>query len=308
MVCPVAGASTRIRSATPLRSICLILPRTRMSLMPGMALATTSRIPEDMQAFGHPPHSVVGQVLEEGVVRGDRPGLDGAPGTAVRVLVVILEVVGTGRGQDRPGVVRGARCAPNADGTPGRPSSSTTRTERPSMGRHPGQGGDHGRLAHAAFAGHDQDVALAAKGADVHDVRSVVPASAPWPTAGPPGAPIRPGVTVRTARRRGYDREILVRPLVSGNARRVRSLAGGRPLGAKGDGGTMAQAVDTWQIKASCRGPQAEIFFPPSHAERKDEKLQREARAKSICRTCAVRSIAWTTPFASASPTASGAA
>ena len=51
----------------------------------------------------------------------------------------------------------------------------------------------------------------------------------------------------------------------------------------------MAQAVDTWQIKASCRGPQAEIFFPPSHAERKEEKLRREARAKSICATCAVR-------------------
>jgi WhiB family transcriptional regulator, redox-sensing transcriptional regulator len=51
----------------------------------------------------------------------------------------------------------------------------------------------------------------------------------------------------------------------------------------------MAQAVDTWQIKASCRGPQAEIFFPPSHAERKEEKLRREGRAKSICATCAVR-------------------
>jgi WhiB family redox-sensing transcriptional regulator len=48
-------------------------------------------------------------------------------------------------------------------------------------------------------------------------------------------------------------------------------------------------AVDAWQLKASCRGPQAEIFFPPAHAERKDEKLQREDRAKSICRTCAVR-------------------
>ena len=41
-MCPVAGASTRIRSATPLRSICLTLPRTRMSRIPGMAPATTS--------------------------------------------------------------------------------------------------------------------------------------------------------------------------------------------------------------------------------------------------------------------------
>ncbi len=47
MVWPVAGASTRIRSAMPLRSICLTLPRTRMSRMPGMAPATMSMIPED---------------------------------------------------------------------------------------------------------------------------------------------------------------------------------------------------------------------------------------------------------------------
>ncbi|HMD44778.1 MAG TPA: WhiB family transcriptional regulator [Acidimicrobiales bacterium] len=44
-----------------------------------------------------------------------------------------------------------------------------------------------------------------------------------------------------------------------------------------------------WQAKAACRGPQAAAFFPPSHAERKDEKLAREARAKSICADCHVR-------------------
>lgn len=42
-------------------------------------------------------------------------------------------------------------------------------------------------------------------------------------------------------------------------------------------------------MKAACRGPQASVFFPPSHFERKDEKLEREERAKAICRTCAVR-------------------
>ncbi|HEX7443585.1 MAG TPA: WhiB family transcriptional regulator, partial [Acidimicrobiales bacterium] len=47
--------------------------------------------------------------------------------------------------------------------------------------------------------------------------------------------------------------------------------------------------MDSWQLKAACRGPQAEIFFPPAHAERKEEKLQREERAKSICATCSVR-------------------
>ena len=46
---------------------------------------------------------------------------------------------------------------------------------------------------------------------------------------------------------------------------------------------------DAWQVKAACRGPQAAVFFPPSHFERKDEKLEREARAKAICGQCAVR-------------------
>ena len=51
-----------------------------------------------------------------------------------------------------------------------------------------------------------------------------------------------------------------------------------------------AQRVDeAWQMKAACRGPQAEVFFPPSHFERKDEKLERETRAKAICAQCAVR-------------------
>jgi WhiB family transcriptional regulator, redox-sensing transcriptional regulator len=31
------------------------------------------------------------------------------------------------------------------------------------------------------------------------------------------------------------------------------------------------------------------MFFPPTHFERKDEKLERENRAKSICATCSVQ-------------------
>jgi WhiB family transcriptional regulator, redox-sensing transcriptional regulator len=46
---------------------------------------------------------------------------------------------------------------------------------------------------------------------------------------------------------------------------------------------------ELWQIKAACRGPQAAVFFPPSYFERKDEKLEREARAKAICAQCGVR-------------------
>ncbi len=44
-----------------------------------------------------------------------------------------------------------------------------------------------------------------------------------------------------------------------------------------------------WHLKAACRGPQAEVFFPPAGVERKEERLDREDAAKAICRTCAVR-------------------
>ena len=46
---------------------------------------------------------------------------------------------------------------------------------------------------------------------------------------------------------------------------------------------------DLWQVKAACRGPQAVVFFAPTHFERKDEKAEREQRAKSICAQCSVR-------------------
>jgi len=42
-------------------------------------------------------------------------------------------------------------------------------------------------------------------------------------------------------------------------------------------------------VRASCRGPQAAIFFPPSHFERKEDKEARERRAKAICQSCPVR-------------------
>ena len=46
---------------------------------------------------------------------------------------------------------------------------------------------------------------------------------------------------------------------------------------------------ETWQIRAACRGLQAAVFFPPPQFERKDDKLERESRAKDICAGCAVR-------------------
>ena len=51
-----------------------------------------------------------------------------------------------------------------------------------------------------------------------------------------------------------------------------------------------AQVSETeWQVRAACRGPQAAMFFPPSTFERKDEKADREQRAKAICGSCSVR-------------------
>ncbi len=44
-----------------------------------------------------------------------------------------------------------------------------------------------------------------------------------------------------------------------------------------------------WQVRAACRGPQAAMFFPPSSFERKEDKAEREQRAKSICAGCSVR-------------------
>ncbi|MFN2606401.1 MAG: WhiB family transcriptional regulator [Acidimicrobiales bacterium] len=49
------------------------------------------------------------------------------------------------------------------------------------------------------------------------------------------------------------------------------------------------RAEGLWQEKASCRGPQARVFFPPSHLERKEEREARETRAKAICADCPVR-------------------
>ena len=48
-------------------------------------------------------------------------------------------------------------------------------------------------------------------------------------------------------------------------------------------------ADQAWQIRAACRGPQSIVFFPPTHFERKDEKLEREQRAKAICTSCGVK-------------------
>jgi WhiB family redox-sensing transcriptional regulator len=50
-----------------------------------------------------------------------------------------------------------------------------------------------------------------------------------------------------------------------------------------------ALQIEEWQLRAECRGPHSSVFFPPPQFERKEEKLQRERRAKDICSTCAVK-------------------
>jgi WhiB family redox-sensing transcriptional regulator len=44
-----------------------------------------------------------------------------------------------------------------------------------------------------------------------------------------------------------------------------------------------------WQLDAACRGNDRTIFYPPSFAERRDERDRREARAKAICAQCPVQ-------------------
>ena len=53
--CPAAGPSTDDQSQSPLRSSCLILPRTTRSSMPGAAVPTTSITPLAVQALGDHP-------------------------------------------------------------------------------------------------------------------------------------------------------------------------------------------------------------------------------------------------------------
>jgi WhiB family redox-sensing transcriptional regulator len=48
-------------------------------------------------------------------------------------------------------------------------------------------------------------------------------------------------------------------------------------------------AENTWQLRASCRGPESTLFFPPTSPERKEDRDARELRAKAICRECPVR-------------------
>jgi len=112
---------------------------------------------------------VIGQVLEEGVVAGDRPGPDSAPGDGrTRVLVVLQDGLRSGRLEHCPVIVEGDVAAES--GGHSWPALELHHQDgKAGAGGQTGQGCHHGRLSHAALAGHDQDPALAVESADVHD-------------------------------------------------------------------------------------------------------------------------------------------
>ena len=53
----------------------------------------------------------------------------------------------------------------------------------------------------------------------------------------------------------------------------------------------MDVARGSWWESAACRGQDAGYFFAPPWFEKREEKLAREAVAKSICSRCPVREL-----------------
>lgn len=45
----------------------------------------------------------------------------------------------------------------------------------------------------------------------------------------------------------------------------------------------------TWRVAALCRSDDAVHFFAPNHIEHKEERAERESRARAICERCPVR-------------------
>jgi WhiB family redox-sensing transcriptional regulator len=44
-----------------------------------------------------------------------------------------------------------------------------------------------------------------------------------------------------------------------------------------------------WHLQAACRGEFGSAFYPPAHAEGREEKLHRERAAKAVCAGCPVQ-------------------
>ena len=57
-----------------------------------------------------------------------------------------------------------------------------------------------------------------------------------------------------------------------------------------------------WQASAACRGEDGALFYPPPRFERKDHRVSREKRAKSICAGCEVQEFCLDYAFRTAEP------
>lgn len=53
----------------------------------------------------------------------------------------------------------------------------------------------------------------------------------------------------------------------------------------------MAFTSIDWSVAAACRGSEASLFYSADSAERKEDRLEREALAKRICAGCDVREL-----------------
>ncbi|MDQ3312587.1 MAG: WhiB family transcriptional regulator [Actinomycetota bacterium] len=53
--------------------------------------------------------------------------------------------------------------------------------------------------------------------------------------------------------------------------------------------GAISAGGVAWKDVAACRGVNGRDFFAPAQGERRRERREREARAKDVCRGCAVR-------------------
>ena len=148
-----------------------------MSRIPGIAPATMSMIPDDRSRLENRFIPWSFEVFEQGVVRGDGPGVDD-PGRDHRHLVGrAVEVGGPGRVQHLAGVAEAPGTA-EGRGDPGPALQLDHEDGQAGTGGQVGQRSHHGGLADPPLPGHDHDPALAAEGADVHDVTSVVSALA----------------------------------------------------------------------------------------------------------------------------------
>jgi len=106
------------------------------------------------QALGHPAQAMVLEVLDEGVIGGEPT----SPHPGRQLGLLVAQVGGHSEGSRDAGLALELH---DEDGAPG-PCS------------HAGQGRAHGRLAHAALAGDQEDMALSTKGRHVHARPSVV--------------------------------------------------------------------------------------------------------------------------------------